>query len=211
MQIEKGQILKIQNPSPNCQQDFAVLRMQANIHRKLHFTAKRRGRDELEILRDSEAIYHNRKEHERARRAIALRLLLMEAIDTSQLTLAEKNTHLHFLKIQRTDWLSLLSTRTRAAMDIKRGKGERIGNIAFGYRLAPDGKHLELEPAEQATLSKIRELYNAGHGIRQIANELNLSGYATRRGSPWRHQYVASAINKIVVTREKDNGELDVI
>ena len=39
-----------------------------------------------------------------------------------------------------------IGERTRDALSHKRGKGERVGNLAFGYRLAGDGQHLELGP-----------------------------------------------------------------
>ncbi|MGD1094591.1 MAG: recombinase family protein [Bryobacteraceae bacterium] len=47
-----------------------------------------------------------------------------------------------------------IGDRTRDALRHKRGKGERVGNIAFGYRLSTDGLHLEQDPAEQAALGR---------------------------------------------------------
>ena len=76
----------------------------------------------------------------------------------------------------------------------KRANGERVGTVPFGYRLAADGNHLEADPAEQGTLSRIRELKTEGYTIRQIADELNRQGFTTRRGTAWRFQYVASAL-----------------
>jgi len=35
-----------------------------------------------------------------------------------------------------------IGERTRDAMRHKRNQGERVGNIAFGSRLADDGRHL---------------------------------------------------------------------
>src|SRR5947207_2586259 len=43
-----------------------------------------------------------------------------------------------------------IGERTRDALRHKRNQGERVGNIAFGSRLAGDGQHLEPDPAEQA-------------------------------------------------------------
>jgi site-specific DNA recombinase len=47
-----------------------------------------------------------------------------------------------------------IGERTRDALHHKRSQGQRVGNIAFGSRLARDGQHLELEPVEQAALVK---------------------------------------------------------
>jgi site-specific DNA recombinase len=39
-----------------------------------------------------------------------------------------------------------IAERTRDAMRHKGSQGERVGNIAFGSRLAGDGQHLEPDP-----------------------------------------------------------------
>jgi DNA invertase Pin-like site-specific DNA recombinase len=87
-----------------------------------------------------------------------------------------------------------IGERTRDAMSHKRANGERVGTIPFGFRMASCGELLEEDPAEQAILSRIRELKAAGHTIREIADELNRQGYTTRRGTAWRFQYVAAAL-----------------
>src|SRR5580698_5011593 len=51
-----------------------------------------------------------------------------------------------------------IGERTRDALHHKRSQGQRVGNIAFGSRLAPDGEHLEADPAEQAAVSEIHRL-----------------------------------------------------
>ncbi|MGD1097299.1 MAG: hypothetical protein ABSB35_35600 [Bryobacteraceae bacterium] len=50
---------------------------------------------------------------------------------------------------------------TRHALRHKRGKGECVGNIEFGHRLAADGLHLETDPrgAELANHCQ-RSLFN---------------------------------------------------
>jgi site-specific DNA recombinase len=87
-----------------------------------------------------------------------------------------------------------IGERTRDAMHHKRANGERVGTVPFGYRMAADGLHLEADPAEQAVLSRMRELKAAGLTTRQIAEELNRQGCTTRRGTAWRFQYVAEAL-----------------
>src|SRR6202051_4604442 len=59
-----------------------------------------------------------------------------------------------------------IGERTRDALGHKRSQGERVGNIAFGSRLAGDGQHLEPDPAEQAALAEIRNLRRQGHTLR---------------------------------------------
>jgi site-specific DNA recombinase len=51
-----------------------------------------------------------------------------------------------------------IGERTRDALRHKRGKGERVGNIPFGFRLSEDGQHLEPDPTERAALAEIQRL-----------------------------------------------------
>src|SRR5271169_3254800 len=87
-----------------------------------------------------------------------------------------------------------IGERTRDALRHKRGKGERIGNIEFGYRLAADGEHLEPNPAEQAALAEIRRLRAMGQSFRAVAGALNHSGHRTRRNTMWRLESVVRVV-----------------
>jgi len=84
-----------------------------------------------------------------------------------------------------------IGERTRDALQHKWGQGERVGNIAFGYRLAPDGKHVEPDTGEQAVLGEIRRLRGSGVSLRRIAAALNGRALKTRRGTVWRLEHVA--------------------
>src|SRR5215471_17073257 len=51
-----------------------------------------------------------------------------------------------------------IGERTREALRHKRSKGQRVGNVAYGFRLAGDGVHVVSNPREQAVLAEIRRL-----------------------------------------------------
>lgn len=89
----------------------------------------------------------------------------------------------------------IISARTKAALAAKRARGERAGQLPFGFQLAADGK-LEPNPIEQDKLARIRDLKATGHSIRKIADVLNADGITTRRGTAYRFQYVAHALRK---------------
>jgi DNA invertase Pin-like site-specific DNA recombinase len=89
-----------------------------------------------------------------------------------------------------------IGERTRDALCHKRGKGERVGDIEFGYRLAADEVHIEPDLGEQAALAAIRKLRSGGHSLRAVAGALNTSGHRTRRGTEWRLESVVRAINQ---------------
>jgi DNA invertase Pin-like site-specific DNA recombinase len=87
-----------------------------------------------------------------------------------------------------------IGERTRDAMRHKRAKGERVGTLPYGARLAADGVQLETDDVEQNLLTRIRTLKADGRSTRQIAADLNRDGFTTRRGTAWRFQYVAHAL-----------------
>jgi DNA invertase Pin-like site-specific DNA recombinase len=58
-----------------------------------------------------------------------------------------------------------IGERTRDALQHKRTSGERVGNIRFGFRLSPDGKHVEPDPGEQGVLTEIGHLRQSGHTL----------------------------------------------
>ena len=87
-----------------------------------------------------------------------------------------------------------IGERTRDALQHKRSQGQRVGNIAFGFRLAPDGEHLEQSPTEQAALEEIRKLRSQGHSMRRIAAALNHRAYRHAEGTPWRLESVARVL-----------------
>ena len=87
-----------------------------------------------------------------------------------------------------------IGERTRDALMHKRSQGERVGNIAFGFRLASDGQHVEPDPAEQQVLAEIQRLRSEGATLRGIAAALNQQALRTRRGTPWRLESVARVL-----------------
>jgi DNA invertase Pin-like site-specific DNA recombinase len=89
-----------------------------------------------------------------------------------------------------------IGERTRDALRHKRTSGERVGNIRFGFRLSPDGKHVEPDPGEQGVLTEIRHLRQSGHTLRGIAAALNRKALHTRCGSAWRPEHVARIIKQ---------------
>jgi site-specific DNA recombinase len=94
-----------------------------------------------------------------------------------------------------------IGERTRDALQHKRSQGRRVGNIAFGCRLADDGEHLEADPAEQAAVAEIHRLRTEGTTLRGIATALNHRAYRTRRGTPWRLESVARVLNQCTAAR----------
>ena len=79
----------------------------------------------------------------------------------------------------------LIAARTKAALSVKKARGEKTGgSLPCGFKLMPDGIHLEPDPAEHPILLRILELRLAGLGGRRIASILRDEGHKPR-SSQW--------------------------
>lgn len=91
---------------------------------------------------------------------------------------------------------ALIRSRTAAALAVKRSRGERTGQIPYGYRLSADGVHLESDPDEQAICEQIRELRSLGLSLAAIADRLN-NASTPARGARWYPMSVSRAVERL--------------
>jgi DNA invertase Pin-like site-specific DNA recombinase len=116
---------------------------------------------------------------ERLEKAGADLVSLSEAIDT---TSAAGKMVFRMLAVLAEFERDLISERTLSAMDHLRRQGRKIsGNIPFGFEEAEGGRLVPNEQ-EQAVLSRIRSLRDAGASLRAIAAALAESGTPTKSG-----------------------------
>jgi site-specific DNA recombinase len=78
----------------------------------------------------------------------------------------------------------LIASRTRAALGLKKQRGERTGEVPLGYRLAGDGVHLVEHAGEQEVLRQVAELRASGMSLRAIVGELAERGVLNRAARP---------------------------
>jgi site-specific DNA recombinase len=93
----------------------------------------------------------------------------------------ERGMHDIFSEYER----AVISERTSAALAVKKARGERVGMVPFGYRVAADGVRLEPLATEQAILSTVRELRAANASTYGIARELTARGLISRALKPF--------------------------
>lgn len=91
---------------------------------------------------------------------------------------------------------TLIVLRTKAGLARKREKGERLGMVPYGNRLAADGVHLLDHPTEQAVIATVRALRASGLSYRAIAAELNRRGLTNRVGGRFRHTQVVRILDE---------------
>jgi DNA invertase Pin-like site-specific DNA recombinase len=79
----------------------------------------------------------------------------------------------------------LIRVRTRAALAVKRARGERTGTVPYGYRLAPDRRTLEPDAYEQEVLAFVRAARTRDRSLREIVVDLAAAGHRSRVGTPF--------------------------
>ncbi|MEK6677494.1 MAG: recombinase family protein [Planctomycetota bacterium] len=94
---------------------------------------------------------------------------------------------------------NLTRERTRSAMAVKRGNGQRIGTVPYGFGLSPDGTTLIPNESEQAVIANIHTWRAQRWTLTRIADELTSRSIPTKTGrsSHWTHQAVARILNRL--------------
>ena len=98
----------------------------------------------------------------------------------------------------------MIGSRTATGMQNLKAQGLPAGTAPYGWRNvnehAPDGKlirrPLEEVPEEQVVLRAMESLRSQGLSYQRVAAALNSDGWQTRRGTPWRYQYVERILSK---------------
>ena len=93
---------------------------------------------------------------------------------------------------------NLTRERTKAAMQVKRARGQRISrHIPYGYDLGADGTTLAENPAEQAVIEEILQARARGVSLAKIAQGLTDRGIPTKQGGTrWSHKTVAGLVRR---------------
>lgn len=76
---------------------------------------------------------------------------------------------------------ALVASRTRAALAVKRARGEATSHAPYGWR-ADDGGRLVADEREQRIIARVRALQATGMSLREIVAALTAAGVTTRSG-----------------------------
>lgn len=98
------------------------------------------------------------------------------------------------IELARAHQRVVVRERIRASLAERRSRGERVGNVPFGFRLAADGIHLERDEREQGIVDAVRRLRARGLSQRAIAAELEAEGVRGRTGAPLRQTQIATIL-----------------
>lgn len=77
----------------------------------------------------------------------------------------------------------MIKARIKAAMAVKRSRGERVGAAPYGMKA--EGKSLSIHPEEAATMQRLRELRSTGLTLRGVIEQATAEGLRNRAGHPF--------------------------
>ncbi len=89
---------------------------------------------------------------------------------------------------------ALIRARTKAALAVKKARGESTGNARYGFRVGEDGRSLVADPHEQAVVLELRRLRASGVSYRGIRNEATARGRVGRTGRPFTLQAIFAMV-----------------
>jgi DNA invertase Pin-like site-specific DNA recombinase len=84
----------------------------------------------------------------------------------------------------------VIRSRVKAALAIKKRRGERVGSIPYGWKLDTDGIHLVPVEREQVVIELAGQLRRRGATYRAIAAELDSLGHVSRASKTFDPQQV---------------------
>lgn len=90
---------------------------------------------------------------------------------------------------------ALIRARTKAALGVKRSRGERVGEVPIGFAAPVEGSALAADVEEQRAIARARELRAGGASIRTIAATLTGEGFRAR-GTRWHPTTIARLLSR---------------
>lgn len=104
-----------------------------------------------------------------------------------------------YLEQKAADGWKLVALEWRREIDAPEDDGQRsIEEPPYGYRVAPDCRHLEEDPFEQRVLAAAIDLIGEDKPLSVVAADLNRRGFRTRGGSDWSPVAVFNMLPRII-------------
>jgi DNA invertase Pin-like site-specific DNA recombinase len=97
--------------------------------------------------------------------------------------------------------IAQIRARTKAALAVKKARGEMTGKAPYGFRVGVDGRTLERDEAEQAVLALVRDLAARGARTCTILKRVNDAGYLSRVGKPFMRTQIVNMLRVETVSR----------
>jgi DNA invertase Pin-like site-specific DNA recombinase len=99
-----------------------------------------------------------------------------------------------------------IRARTTAALAVKKARGERVGGVPWGWKVAEDGVQIVPHESERATAARARALRAAGRSLAQVAAQLATEGHTTRSGRAFRRTEVPAILLRAMPVPDANSG-----
>ncbi len=96
-----------------------------------------------------------------------------------------------------------IRARTTAALAVKKARGERLGGVPWGWKVAQDGVQLVPHEGERATAVRAQALRAEGRTLAQVAAQLAAEGHTTRSGRAFERTEVPALLLRAAPGRER--------
>jgi DNA invertase Pin-like site-specific DNA recombinase len=94
----------------------------------------------------------------------------------------------------------IIKARTKAGMQAKRRRGERVGQLPYGADVGADGVRLVENEGELAAVAVVYELRGRGLSLQAVAEKLNEMGIPTKKeGARWHTTQVFRLLKRTAV------------
>ena len=93
---------------------------------------------------------------------------------------------------------SLIKSRTKTALGIKKSRGEWLGKPPYGFKLSTDGISLIPIEAEQGAIKTMQTLRISGCTLQEIGTTLEHSGIYSRTGKSWAPMTIKRIVERTV-------------
>lgn len=95
---------------------------------------------------------------------------------------------------------SMIAARTKAALAVKKARGESTGTPPYGWRVSDDGRSLTKALREQEVLRGLQELRAHGWPYRQIREMATQRGWMSRAGKPFTLQAIFQMTRAVAIS-----------
>jgi DNA invertase Pin-like site-specific DNA recombinase len=96
---------------------------------------------------------------------------------------------------------AMIRARIKAALAVKKTRGELTGAARYGFRVGADGKTLQEHPEEQAVLAQVRVLRASGLTVRGTLAEATARGLVGRTGKPFELRSIYTMVRDVPAAR----------
>ncbi len=100
----------------------------------------------------------------------------------------------------------LISENTKSSLSHKKKNGKRAGQVPYGWQIEIENgrqtDNLQMCDEEQEVIKAIQSYRRNNYSYQRIADQLNVNGIQTRKGTKWQKQYIHNILTANPILEE---------